>query len=140
MESGFFSGSALIGIQSQDAGYHLCWKINEQFDFNFTCDPDTCIAYKKNESFIYFPVFQYVVPNSSELFLLYQVKRTRLMLLDKLKKTNWLYQADYIWLHKTSDSLTDARNYVKELMNIPGVLYAHIIEQDQVKLLHNLVI
>lgn len=140
MESEFFSGSALIGIQSQDAAYHLCWKINEHMDFDFFCDPDTFITYKTPDGLIYFPVFQYVMPNSNSLFLLYQLKRSKIQMLGNLKRTNWLSKADYLWMHKTTDPAGDANRYVARLRAIPGVQYAGVVDQDQIKLLNNLIV
>lgn len=140
MENGFFSGAAVIGIQSQETPYHLCWKINEYLDFNFSCDPDMAIYSSDEINSVEFPVYQYIVPNSSELFLLYQIKRSRLSLVGRAKKNSILNQLDYIWLHKTIESGKDAVQYVRDLMAIPGVLYAQIVEEEQFTFLNNLII
>ncbi len=106
MEDAFFEDTAFIGIVSNEAAYRLCWLINEQLDYEFSCKPEhTSELLEKGATIVkgipqvkgnagnkakkkgvqvaddityYLPVFECKIDDSSCKHLIYKLKATAL--------------------------------------------------------------
>ncbi len=132
MQEGFFADTAMVGIATATPGYHLCWMLNRHFDINFERDPDQVISSQKKDNQYYFPIYQYLFPNSSHKYLLYKLKNGAETLLPEAK------HLDYVWMVQTASPEIDAMDIARELRNIPDVQLAQVLTGDQLKNLNNL--
>jgi hypothetical protein len=135
MQEDFIDGSALIGIVTAQPGYRFCWMLNKHFDINLVRDPeqDICVE-NKNGIKNYFPIYEYLIPNSQQKYLLYKLKDGAACLLPETKNI------DYLWLVQTARPEEDAKGIVKELLNFPEIQLAKILDPSQLKTLSNLLI
>ncbi len=134
MQDDFFADTAMIGIGTAQQGYRFCWILNRHFDINFLRDPEQNICVQKKDSKYYFPIYQYILPNSSHKYLLYKLKNGNESLLPETR------QLDYLWLIQTASPTDDARQIAGELRNIPDVQLAQILDPEQLKNLINLLV
>ncbi|MBC7555283.1 MAG: IPExxxVDY family protein [Taibaiella sp.] len=140
MEEDFFSETAMIGIICALPAYHLCWKINEYFDFNFECDPELTLPFCRSDITSYFPVFEYKLPNSNHSYLLYKVKNEQASLLQSSHKGTWLSKLDFIWLIKTGQPEYEARYIIDKLKQINWITMSHEIDSQEIKNIENLIV
>ena len=134
MQDDFFADTAMIGIGTAQQGYRFCWILNRHFDINFIRDPEQNICVQKKDTKYYFPIYQYILPNSNHKYLLYKLKNGNESLLPETR------QLDYLWLIQTASPTDDARQIASELRNIPDVQLAQILDPEQLKNLINLLV
>jgi hypothetical protein len=134
MQEDFFEDTAMIGIGTPMPGYRLCWMLNQHFGIDLVRDPEQNISLKKKDNEYHFAVYQYVFPNSSHKYLLYQLKNGKESLLPEAK------QLDYVWLIQTSCPEEDAIEITRALKEIPDVQLAQLLDADQLKSLNNLLV
>lgn len=134
MQDDFFADTAMIGIGTAQQGYRFCWILNRHFDINFIRDPEQNICLQKKDSTYYFPIYEYILPNSSHKYLLYKLKNGNESLLPETR------QLDYLWLIQTATPEEDAQRIARELRNIPDVQLAQILDSEQLKSLNNLLV
>jgi len=134
MQEDFFADTAMVGIVSAMQGYRFCWIINNYFNINFTRDPEQDITLQKKDNEFYFPVYSFIVANSSNKYLLYKLKNGNETLLPETK------QLDYLWLIQTANPDEDAYKITQDLRNIPDVQLAQILAADQLKNIKNLIV
>lgn len=151
MEDAFFEESTLVGIVTGLPAYRLCWMLNNLFDIEFVCEPDMTIDLKQekkqdlfsdmgmnlpgtDQDTVYLPVYQYMVPNSMDRYLLYKLKTDNAVLLPELPRM------DYLWLVQTWNHEEDAANIISELRKLPDIVLSQILERAQLKNLKNLLV
>lgn len=134
MQEDFFEETALVGIVSAQPAYRLCWLINNHFDINFIRDPEQVIDFKKKTETIYFAIYLCELPNSSNRYLLYQLKNNGTLLLPETKNL------DYLWYIQAPNPEDEAANIVRELRNIPEIQLAQILDPEKIPSLNNLII
>ncbi len=137
MEEEFFEETSLIGIACALPAYRLCWVLNDLFDIEFTCETDMTISLtgKKGDELQYLPVYQYLLPNGVNRYLLYKLKAdNNLSLLPEIGKM------DYMWLVQTSDHEKDAAEIITRLKRSPDIVLSQALERTQLKNLKNLLI
>lgn len=134
MKEDFFADAAMVGIGTALPAYHLCWRLNKHFEISFTRDPDLNIPMQKKDNQYYFPIYQYIFPNSNYKYLLYKLKNGNETLLPETR------QLDYLWMIHTANPEEDALWISGELKNIPDIQLAQVFDPHQLKNLGNLLV
>ena len=121
MENLFFEDTALIGIVSGLPAYRLCWLLNAHFDIDFRCVPEMTLELLIKGNTTYLPVYQYLIPNTDQQYLMYKLKIDNASLMPEISRM------DYMMLVQTNDPETDAENISAELKKIPDIMLAQIL-------------
>lgn len=135
MQEDFFSDAALIGIVSPLPAYYFCWMLNEQFDMNFTREPelDICVQTTRDHQ-NYYPIYQYCAPLNGARYLLYKLKSDKQSLLPEARNL------DYLWMIQSSAPGSQAQQITEFLRTMPDIQLAQIISPDKLRNLSNLLV
>ena len=134
MEEAFFEETCLLGLATALPPYRLCWILNNHFDINFRCEPDMTLQLSKKDNDYYYLMYEYQLPNSSNRYLLYQLKNNNVSLLPEISTV------DYLWLIQTGTPEDDAAYLAEELRNIPDIQFSRVIDRDQLKNVKSLLV
>ena len=134
MEDAFFEDTCLLGLASALPPYRLCWMLNEHFDINFTCEPEMTLESTKKDNKYYYMIYEHQLENSSNRYLLYQLKNNNVSLLPEISTV------DYLWLIQSGESEQDAAEIAEELKKVPDIQFSRIIERAQLKNVKSLLV
>ena len=134
MEDAFFEDTCLLGLASALPPYRLGWILNEHFDINFTCEPEMTLESTKKDNNYYYMIYEHQLENSSNRYLLYQLKNNNVSLLPEISTV------DYLWLIQSGESEQDAAEIAEELKKIPDIQFSRIIEREQLKNVKSLLV
>lgn len=134
MQEDFFADTALIGIVSSLPIYRFCWLLNQSMGLDFKRSPDLDPIVEANSQEIYFSIYQYCLPATSNRQSIYKLKSGNEVLLPEIK------HLDYLWLIESSDAANDAQKFMETLRNMADIQLAQILSPDKLKNLNHLLI
>ncbi len=134
MEDKLIADAAMIGIVSATPAYHLCWLFSKYFDINFVREPGHDIQLKKKDNQFYFPVYQYLFPNSTYKYVLYKLKDGNEPLMPETKGF------DYLWYIHSANPDDEADVVADGLRDIPEVQLIRIFIPSELDNLSHLLI
>jgi hypothetical protein len=127
------TSTVLIGISASIPVYRFCWMVNNSLEINFTCMPELFISGTEKNVNCTFPVYQYLLPNSEHLYMLYKQKVGSYLLIPGLK-------VNLLWLIETAQAGADAARIMAHLKSLPGVDYVTLLDPKLLKNINRLVV
>lgn len=153
----FFADTAMLGITSSTQAHKLCWMFNRQLGTQFQNVPENMLEMSddgkpptrksskqktaalpiqslfdevspiKTSNSVFFPVYNYAVPNSSAMHTLFKLKSGDRVLLPEIR------HMDYLWLVQSSLPGHDASILLRHIRGIQAVQLAQIIDPELLK-------
>jgi hypothetical protein len=130
----FFADTRLLGITASTKSYRFCWAINNMIGFNFRLNPEIEIHLQKKGRQYFFPVYQFIVPNTDLSHYIYHNQYDGEYLLQEFK------HMDFLWLMK-GEMMPDAdcQNLIQSVKKINGVQLVAELTNEHIKNKGNLV-
>ena len=130
----FFVDTRLLGITATTKSYRFCWTINNMIGFNFRLNPEIEIHLQKKGRQYFFPVYQYIVPNTDLSHYIYHNQYDGEYLLPEFK------HMDFLWLIK-GETVPDeeCRKLIQSIKNVNDVQLVAELTNEQIKNKGNLI-
>ena len=129
------TSTVLIGIAASIPVYRFCWMVNQSLEIDFACMPELFISGTEKNINCTFPVYQYLLPNSEHLYMLYKQKVGSYLLIPGLK-----VKVDLLWLIETAQAAADAARIMAQLKVLPGINYVTLLDSKLLKNVTRLVV
>lgn len=139
MRDHFFEDTAFLGMVSAMEPYFLCWNLNNKLNVDFRCEPELTLEFVHGNETIYFPVYQYKIPNSSFTYILFKIRSGNHSLLPGLNKKQELGRLDYLLMVHTSNAQRDAEAFAEKMRRFEGIELCLLIELQHIDSTINLI-
>jgi hypothetical protein len=124
----FLENSVVLGVVASVNDYTFCWKLNQEMGFDFKVNNEHEIQLNKKSRNYFFSVYEYAIPATSLVHIIYNNQYDGEYLLPEFK------HLDYIWLIQGEIlPQEEIKTLVQAVKSLSGVQMVLEIPIDQIK-------